>query len=154
MSATEVRENRGQLMRERESKLTKISLSPTLFIERIIIIITIQIKRLLAEPPRSSSSIIKDFVSSPQTSFVPTLLVFIISWLVQICSQKYSPLWFLHRELATGHGPWNDILHYHSIKQKKINRRNELWGLESTDLIASSAFEVPLFYSISMWCCS
>lgn len=136
------------------NKPTKISLLPTLFTERIIIIITIQKKRLLAETPRSSSSIIKDFVPSPQTSFVLTLLVFIISLLGQMCLQKYCPIWFLSRELTTGRGPWNDTLHYHPIKQKIINRRNQLRGLESIDLIASSAFDVSLFYSILMWCCS
>lgn len=87
--------------------------------------ITIQIKRLLAEPPTSSSSIIKDFVPSPQTSFVPTLLVFIISQLGQRYSQKSSPICLLHRELTTGHGPRNDILHYLPTKQKN-NKQEEL----------------------------
>lgn len=108
-----------------KSKLTKISLLPTLFTERIIIIITIQIKRLLAEPPRSSSSIIKDFAPSPQTSFVPILLVFYYfptrtKRLTKIVS-NLAPLWGIdHRSWTM---EWHTTL---SSNRTKNNKQEEL----------------------------
>lgn len=57
---------------------------------------------------------------------------------------------------GTDHRSWTMEWHttLSSNQTKKINRRSKLQGRESRDLLASAAFEVPLFYSILMWCCS
>lgn len=110
-------------------------------------------KRLLAEPPRSSFSVIKEFVPSPQTSFVPTLLVF-FSLLGQMCSQKYSPIWLLHGELTTGLD--HRMTYYIIIQSNKKNNKQEELATRSWKHRPHSQFCLWsfTFYSILMWCCS